>query len=44
VTNDAVRSWGNDACRLGLTNLEFWTTVDCEQAASDAAPRTTTSN
>jgi hypothetical protein len=44
VTNDAVRSCGSDACQLGLTRLEFRTAVDCAHAASDAAPRTTTSN
>ena len=34
MTNDAVRSCGNDACRLGLTNLEFRTAVVSAQATS----------
>ena len=44
VKNDAVRSWLNEACRLGLANSEFRTAVDCAQAASDAAPSTMTSD
>jgi len=44
VKNDAVRSWFNEACRLGPANSEFRTAVDCAQAASDAAPSTMASD